>query len=425
MQESNVAAHGQIIDLFAGPGGWSEALRGLGLAELGVEYDAAACATRAAAGHLTIQADIATLDPREVAPNGCSVLIASPPCQAFSAAGKKQGLLDERGRLIFSVLYWADALRPDVVILEQVPTVQPIWDTFATILQGWGYMTWTGVVHAEQYGVPQTRKRAILIASRHHQPRQPTPTHERYVKGKPRGGDLLLQPWVSMAEALGWGLVERPSTTVMSRDSGGGVRPLDGGSGSRAVYAAAMSTGRDWKPDGSSQMRPMDEPAPTISGVACQSRWVGLQPGSWADGRGGNRRIHGAEEPAPTLAFGKDPAGWRWLDRRNDQTSAVAEGEVDPLWPLDRPATTIAGRGLVGDPGANANRFNGATKSRNDGVQVTVAEAGVLQSFPADYPWQGTKTKQFQQVGNAVPPLLARAVLVEALQLQPADSTVD
>jgi DNA (cytosine-5)-methyltransferase 1 len=77
---------------------------------------------------------------------------------------------------------------------------------------------------------------------------------------------------------------------------------------------------------------------------------------------------------------------------------------------MDRPAPVIAGRGLVTMPGANANRFNGSTKSRNDGIRVSVEEAGVLQSFAPDYPWQGTKTKQHEQVGNAVPPLLQKAL---------------
>jgi DNA (cytosine-5)-methyltransferase 1 len=58
--------------------------------------------------------------------------------------------------------------------------------------------------------------------------------------------------------------------------------------------------------------------------------------------------------------------------------------------------------GTAGDPAAS-------------GVRVTVQEAAVLQTFPRDYPWQGTKTQQFQQVGNAVPPLMAWAILQAVL----------
>jgi len=100
-----------------------------------------------------------------------------------------------------------------------------------------------------------------------------------------------------------------------------------------------------------------------------------------------------------------------WHDRFNDQSGTA----YDPDWPLKRPAPTVAGRNIITNPGATANRYNGSTKRRNDGILVTAQEAGVVQGFPADYPWQGTQSQQFEQIGNAVPPPLAAAIITHLI----------
>jgi DNA (cytosine-5)-methyltransferase 1 len=425
-----------VVDLFGGPGGWDVAAARLGLRPVGIEWNAAACATRAAAGHLTIRASVADYPPEALARRGpVRGLIASPPCPAFSRAGRGKGYQhvaalvaaveagDWSARpdpdpLVWLCLEpgrWIDALHPEWIAMEQVPSVLPLWEAYARRLRAAGYSVWCGVLSAEQYGVPQVRKRAVLIASRVRQVDRPEPTHTAYRKGdeQPSQHSLFAEPLlpaVTMGQALGWdGVVGFPRRDDM------GTSP-DG-------YRE-----RDW--------RGTDAPAATVTEKA--RSWV-LNPGmaGWTKA---NRRVYPLDQPAPTLVFGHDAASWRWElapcpcggdgavdgvgnalhaetcewfladwhDRRNDQSNS---GEVDPEWPIHRPATTIAGRGLVTDPGANANRFNGHQKSRNDGYRVQAVEAAVLQSFPPGYPWQGTRTQQFQQIGNAVPPGLAHAIL--------------
>jgi site-specific DNA-cytosine methylase len=116
---------------------------------------------------------------------------------------------------------------------------------------------------------------------------------------------------------------------------------------------------------------------------------------------------------AEALDWPTDPDDLATLvrSRVNDQTGTP----YDATWPAKRPAAVIATRPLVTHPGANANRFNGATKSRNDGIKVTVAEAGLLQSFPADFPWVGSDTDVMRVIGNAVPPLMGEAILAELI----------
>ncbi len=232
-----------IVDLFAGPGGWDEGARMLGRTDvLGIELDPVACATAEAAGHARMNASVSELDPLTFAP--VEGLIASPPCQAWSMAGAgaarkdqerivgaayglaRSGRLDrtDEALLVLEPLFWTLQLRPEWTAWEQVPPVLDLWHECAQILRGRGYHVWSGLLQAERYGVPQTRKRAFLIASRVRQAHPPIATHQRYVSGEPARlehtfeGEIL--PWVSMADALGWGFDGQPSPTV----SGGGGR---------------------------------------------------------------------------------------------------------------------------------------------------------------------------------------------------------
>lgn len=400
-----------VVDLFAGPGGASEGIR-MALPDakvVGVEFDEAACATARAAGHHRVMVDVSTLDPATYAE--ADYLHASPPCQGFSMAGKGKGredaerLLaaiglaathrtripeimerfqvganDHRSVLTLEPLRWIAEIMPEYVTMEQVPTVLPIWQAYRDTLAAWGYTAWAGVLHSEQYGVPQTRKRAFLVARKgEHVITPPPPTHSRYHSRSPERLDEGVLPWVSMAQALGWGMTERPYVTVATGTASGGADPQAlGGSGARKTVRRELEAGR------------------------------------WAlrNNTSENAAVRPVEAPAPTLTSSMDNGNYQWHERVNNQSGT----EFDKEWPNKRPAPTIAGREIVTMPGANANRFNGATKSRNDGLRVTVQEAGILQSFPADYPWQGNKSKQFEQVGNAVPPLLMAAVAKELMK---------
>lgn len=86
-------------------------------------------------------------------------------------------------------------------------------------------------------------------------------------------------------------------------------------------------------------------------------------------------------------------------------------------WANKRSATTVLGTYRVGQPGHKC-MTNDCHPERGkslqygaDSIRVSVEEAAALQTFPTGYPWQGTKTKRYEQVGNAVPPLLAWHVL--------------
>lgn len=182
---------------------------------------------------------------------------------------------------------WAVTTQPEWIAMEQVPPAFPLWQALGDVLIEDGYSVDYAVLNAADYGVPQARRRAILIASRRRTARLPEPT------GAP----------VSMAAATGW---SEDDLVGFPRQADAGATIQLGGTAYRA------------------------------------------------------RDLFPASGPAPTLT--EKARSWQ-------------------RWTGDR------------------------------AVPIDPAEAAILQSFPADYPWQGTRSSQFHQIGNAVPPLLAAHVL--------------
>lgn len=314
------------------------------------------------------------------------------------------GANDHRSVLTLEPLRWAIRMGyPEVITLEQVPTVLPVWEAYADALQEWGYTVWTGILHAEQYGVPQTRKRAILMAERDADMiLPPTPTHSRYYPRSPEKLDEGVLPWVSMAQALGWGMTERPSMTVAGGGtSTGGAEPF--GNGARKGMARELGAGRYLRSPQSvagvgRATREAEQPCVTVTSNFDRATWE-------------NGCVRPGDEPAPSMTASMDNGNSRFRERVVSPT-----GEAIDDWGEVRPATTIVSSfapEIVRGPGYR-KPGDGPCQKAPGSVRVEPWEAGILQSFPADYPWQGSKTKQFQQIGNAVPCLLAKAV-VEAL----------
>jgi DNA (cytosine-5)-methyltransferase 1 len=343
------------LDLFAGAGGWEAG----GLDAIGIELDPAACATRRAAGLLTIRADVARY-PAAVFAGKVEGLVASPPCQDFSQAGKRRGLSSERGQLVWQPGFWTAWLRPRWAAFEQVPDVLEIWQETAWELAQLGYSTWTGILNAADYGVPQTRRRAILIASLDRKVVcPPAPTHSDQRRGLSLFG---LPPWVTMAEALGWG----------------------GGTLERCNQTSS----------GSFSMAVQQRPAWTVDQTACQWSLRTNQQTGWVATASGNDSGHDYERegvrPAPSVTSRAD------------------------RWTLQRPATTVQADPRIARPGHKGDWQPGKSIQFDGGVKVTLEQAATLQAFPPAWPWRGTKTQRFTQVGNAIPPPLAAAIVATA-----------
>jgi DNA (cytosine-5)-methyltransferase 1 len=143
-------------------------------------------------------------------PDGVDVVVGGPPCQGFSTAGKSLAV-DDRNDLVFSFVTAVEQLRPRHVVMENVAALmwrrgRPFLESIRRRLGNSGYRTSVALLHAEAFGVPQLRRRLILLAALEDRIRWPAPTHAHSSPAYPelqRGLDADLPAPLSVADAIG------------------------------------------------------------------------------------------------------------------------------------------------------------------------------------------------------------------------------
>jgi DNA (cytosine-5)-methyltransferase 1 len=405
-----------VLELFAGASGAALGLRAAGFESLAcVELDADACATLRAAGFPVVETDVRDIDSWRRLLSGVLTLgWASFPCQCWSLAGSRLGAHDPRNGWPWTVDA-IDAAGPTWVICENVPgltyhdgdcdrtdpmvcprcyleavIVQQLRDRFASV-------QWV-ILDAADFGVPQHRRRIFIVAG----PRPikwPQPTH-----GDPAQLALFnpLLPWVSIGQALGL--------------NGAGFSSRQHGKRPHAVVAA-------------------DAPSPTVQAGSHRDNGlrVDVERGAGMSERHGHRRMPTTDEPAPPIrARSKGAPPLSLIDPKHPPNlpdapaGSIRSGgdghSAPPVYLLERPAPSVTTTEIKGsrqghgtDGADNFDRASDLLWRATGRRRLTWQECAILQDFPQDHPFQGTKTARYRQIGNAVPRTMAR-LLGEAVR---------
>ncbi len=372
----------RCVDLFAGAGGLAVGFRAAGWSiACGNDMDAGASATFRLnfpeasffEGPISGVRGVDMLTEAAVSVGGLDCLIGGPPCQSFSHNNHKRNAVDDRARLFERYLSIVGTMRPKTIVMENVPGILSIdggsvVDEITDGLKGLGYNTpFVKVLSAEEFGTPQVRRRAFIVASRfgpseellpaatHWSPRF---SHVGYPKSRPAGATK--QP-VTVWQAIG----DLPG--------------LNGEHGSPEVT-------RDWKRATTAYQRNAQAGAPLIYNHLGHrltevnlARVVHIPPGgNWRD------------VPRELL-----PAGMRRA-KLTDHTKRYGRLCKDGF------ASTIL---------TKCDPHWGAYIHPVEDRTITIREAARLQGFPDRFRFAGSSIGPlYEQVGNAVPVQLAQAI---------------
>lgn len=211
------------VDLFAGGGGLSVGLKNAGFDVVGaVEIEEDAMATYAI-NHPEVHVfrqDIRCAQGKDllkaISQKHVDLLAGCPPCQGFSSLTRKYARRDPRNQLVSEMSRLIREIKPSAVMMENVPGLaergKRLLNSFVSELEAMGYTVNWDILQVADYGVPQNRRRLVLLAGKGFPIPLPEATHSRSCKNG-------LLPWKTLREVIGD--LPKPVSFSRAKDTGG------------------------------------------------------------------------------------------------------------------------------------------------------------------------------------------------------------
>lgn len=383
----------KVIDLFSGAGGLSCGLRMAGFSSIfACEIEKSYAETyRHNHSDVPVYADVRQLTGRSIMKatglkkGALDLLAGGPPCQGFSINAPIRSLDDKRNELVLDFIRLTKELLPKFVLIENVPGIVSfgkgmVVDGIYARLKKLGYEVHHKILYAGHYGVPQIRFRTIFLGSRTEKlPDFPEPTHNSNARINFTGGKQLCMKVLEIEAHL-----LKSHTTV--NDALCDLPEIEPGHINGAMPYRSKPVTEFQKELRDRKAKVYNHHTGKLGAINLERLKHISQGGSWRD------------IPHDLL-----PAGLRRA-RKSDHTKRYGRLHPDGL------CSTILTKC---DP-----HWGSFFHPHQDRI-ISVREAARIQSFPDSFHFLGNLTEQYAQVGNAVPPLMARAIgrkIMEALE---------